>query len=379
MGDVHARTRTRARTLGRRLTSAAAVAAVSMIALSGTGTAQPAGELALIEGADLAIVDVPQNLLEPQIYHGSEVSWSDHKELAQVIWRGKAGCAGSFLTDSWVLTAAHCLKKSFSGDTQGKPDGYYEVRPGDLSASDVEVQSVSGIHKVDRIVTNPDYTAVYSFAGQQANLQFLHHDMALVHLSAPATGVEHAQLLADKAGYSSSTPLMTYGWGDTDPGPASAYPQALQASQPNLLFPSADPFPQCDPSNAQLEVQPTIICTYALGAGTGDTTGTGNGDSGGPWYVRGADGVDRQMGVTSFARTVGFPTAAVPSGIASVPEMHPWIQSVLADDTAGIPAGSLNLYGSLMYRAIDVYGSLQANPLTSGLINSGSMKSGSAS
>lgn len=112
-----------------------------------------------------------------------------------------------------------------------------------------------------------------------------------------------------------------------------------------MLFPTGTAYPDCDPDPVLERAEPTILCVFATGA-----AGASGGDSGGPWYVRGADGVDRQVGVTSFGATTGYPTRNSPAYLASVPEMLPWITSVSGGDGDGGAGGggSLgSLFGSL--------------------------------
>ena len=119
-------------------------------------------------------------------------------------------CAGSLVARDWALTAAHCVE---------------ERQPAELQAARPRAD-LRGIPAEDRI--GVDQVAVYP----RHETGTLTHDLALVHLTAPAgepAGLARGITYAD--GYHSAA---VAGWGISDPL-AGAFPDVLLAGQVTVL------------------------------------------------------------------------------------------------------------------------------------------------
>jgi secreted trypsin-like serine protease len=151
-------------------------------------------------------------------------------------------CGGSILSDSYILTAAHCVHNE-------TPDGI-RIAAGIYNLT----ESSPTIRHVDAIYIHPDWS---SSSGDYRN------DIALLHISEPfdfvndplvhRTCVPDIQSPANLVEYPANrTRLAIVGWGDTIMGDGSSAPQNLQQTEVFLIH-HTDPI--CNRSLYDIEKQ----------------------------------------------------------------------------------------------------------------------------
>lgn len=184
-------------------------------------------------------------------------------------------------------------------------------------------------------------------------------DIALLRLRTPATGKGHSRLPSDSALATAARKVVAFGWGDTDPsaGPlALSWPDLRRTRDNALQLTNPTTLPDCDPdwSPHVGQVQrDMVLCAHSPST----NGGTGKGDSGGPLYAGGADGMPTQIGVTSFGDSKGYPSAGTPAMFANVSKMVKWIRSKTGI-SGDVASGADNVATALL---IDNSGSMSSN------------------
>jgi len=199
----------------------------------------------------------------------------------------RASCGGALVAPDRVLTAAHCVA-GLPPETVSD----MEIHVGATTLSSNPGRTA----RIASVATAPGYRILPSpVAPESQELSSATHDLAVVTLDAPVTGVEPLRLAADPPAAGETATL--YGHGITSPD--SGTTDALKAIPYRI-----DPVAGCVPETPAPVDTSTMVCARG-------TPGVACfGDSGGPLVHRAPDGRDEIVGVMSF----GMETADQPCG-----------------------------------------------------------------
>jgi secreted trypsin-like serine protease len=247
------------------------------------------------------------------------------------------GCAGALVAPEWVLTAAHCL---FDEDLS-----IFKIRLnsanayGPLNPDGGEERTIVEAH------VHPEYN--YDDAiGQYV-------DLALLRLSEPVTSIAPVMLptsgnLGDL--YDSWTPVHTAGWGMVVENGNTSYPEMLQ-----WVTSSVYDFDMCEES-VGYSITDDFFC---VGFSEGQApSGAAVGDSGGPAWIDGKNGVPLLTGIIHGA-TWDYTDTDLPGVYVAVAKQMEWINSIINLPTGITDPHPLNAMVDLMIQGNQII--LQSN------------------
>lgn len=251
----------------------------------------------------------------PRVVGGTPVSIASDPWQIVFDIQNRTLCGGSLITDSWIITAAHCM----SGMGPGDIEAYAGV-------TDTNHVTQDNVLDVDQVLIHPNWSP-RTYA----------NDIALVHLATPVSNTaDHRPvalpLAVDPATWpAAGTAATVTGWGATTPGgPAS---NQLNSATVQIL---------ADPSNSTCgeygsSYAPGMHVCAGMPSGGVDSC---QGDSGGPLTVA-VNGEMTLAGVVSSGNGCADPR--FPGLYARVTSFIPWLRTIVPLPSApALPATAVS-------------------------------------
>ncbi len=220
------------------------------------------------------------------------------------------GCGGSLVSDTWVLTAAHCVVDPLSGQLVNNNSVAVLV-----GSRDIFDQSQGMLISASRIVVHPAYQA-QTFTNDIALIE-LSQAVELPVIALPASGGDVPAVGED---------ATVTGWGNTVEG-------GLKSRLLREVELPITSHAQCLPFYASSLSSTANVCAGGAAATGRDSC---QGDSGGPLFVE-RDSEFVQAGIVSFGEGCARPD--IPGVYTRVQSYTDWVASIVPDivvNTSGV-------------------------------------------
>lgn len=297
--------------------------------------------------------------LSTYIVNGSDASVSTYSEFASLFYDARsytgyygtsAYCGATFLTDQYVMTAAHCL---FEEDSSSLDEEYLLFTV--IGQTDDESDFPYSL----TTVRASEYYYPDGYTNDSSTLW--QNDIAIIKLESSVSGSQtHANIVTDESYRDTSYSFTAVGHGITQTGEVSSSVTQLQSTGMTYVTQT-----NCVTSDSSLnDVSSSQICFTGDNVDTATSSdlinGVCSGDSGGPVYWTDSSlGYLVQVGVTSFGPSTcgqGTGTSKITAVFTEVGDYNTWIQNVISGSvtakfvaTDAKRAAFAASYGSLYY------------------------------
>ncbi len=250
------------------------------------------------------------------IVGGDNAPAGGYGAVARVVVTGTMSCGGTLVASRWVLTAGHCVATSASSATPvGRPPSTMKVTLGTTRADGRGGQRIG----VDQVFLSPSYVATRT------------HDIALLHLSAPARALPMRVAGAGRDALWEPGGIATIaGFGVTRED--GERPERMKVAEVPVAADTT-----CAAVYRRTFESATQLCAGYRRGGVDACRG----DSGGPLLVHDVDGVARVAGVTSYGAGCARPGRYGIYARVAGGALRDWIRAIVPEAVDDSPGASL--------------------------------------